>query len=218
MAESQKCLGKGSPAPGPVPKKHIQLYSMRFCPFAQWTRLVLNWQVSYLRRMKLGMKVFFCAEDLIWESPITCEYLNEVYPEKKLLPSDPFERAQQKMLMNGCSSQVTPYFYKTPVSKTKGEDVSALEAELKRNSPNLMMIDYMMWPWFERMEMMDLNNTHADNFFILSSCLDGTPQLKKWTEHMLEDPPVKATVFSTDNYKVFYKSYMEGTPDYDYGL
>lgn len=36
---------------------------------------------------------------VIYESPITCEYLDEAYPEKKLLPSDPFERAQQKMLL-----------------------------------------------------------------------------------------------------------------------
>uniref|UniRef100_A0A8C1JXQ6 Uncharacterized protein n=1 Tax=Cyprinus carpio TaxID=7962 RepID=A0A8C1JXQ6_CYPCA len=145
MAESQKCLGKGSPAPGPVPKKHIQLYSMRFCPFAQWTRLVFSF--------------------LIWESPIT------LFP--KSLP------------------HVTPYFYKTPVSKTKGEDVLIKEKLTLVNKKT-------------KMEMMDLNNVYKN--------------LKKWTEHMLEDPPVKATVFSTDNYKVFYKSYMEGTPDYDYGL
>uniref|UniRef100_A0A8C1JVD1 Glutathione transferase n=1 Tax=Cyprinus carpio TaxID=7962 RepID=A0A8C1JVD1_CYPCA len=173
MAESQKCLGKGSPAPGPVPKKHIQLYSMRFCPFAQWTRLVMSMTLHEYNHFKNIWKTLFLA--------------------------------QQKMLMNGCSFQVTPYFYKTPVSKTKGEDVLIKEKLTLVNKKT-------------KMEMMDLNNTHADNFFILSSCLDGTPQLKKWTEHMLEDPPVKATVFSTDNYKVFYKSYMEGTPDYDYGL
>uniref|UniRef100_A0A8C1QFS9 Uncharacterized protein n=1 Tax=Cyprinus carpio TaxID=7962 RepID=A0A8C1QFS9_CYPCA len=145
MAESQKCLGKGSPAPGPVPKKHIQLYSMRFCPFAQWTRLVFSF--------------------LIWESPIT------LFP--KSLPHV-FEFLY--LCFTSCINSCFLY----------------------------VLIDYMMWPWFERMEMMDLNNVYKN--------------LKKWTEHMLEDPPVKATVFSTDNYKVFYKSYMEGTPDYDYGL
>ncbi|XP_016313367.1 glutathione S-transferase omega-1-like [Sinocyclocheilus anshuiensis] len=147
MAASQKCLGKGSPAPGPVPKDHIRLYSMRFCPFAQRTRLVLNakgithdivninlknkpdW---FLEKNPLGLvpTLETPSGHVIYESPITCEYLDEVYPEKKLLPSDPFERAQQKMLLEHFS-KVTPYFYKIPVGKTKGEDVSALEAELK---------------------------------------------------------------------------------------
>ncbi|KAF4105783.1 glutathione S-transferase omega-1-like isoform X1 [Onychostoma macrolepis] len=240
MAASQKCLGKGSRAPGPVPKDHIRLYSMRFCPFAQRTRLVLNakgikhdivninlknkpdW---FLEKNPLGLvpTLETLSGQVIYESPITCDYLDEVYPEKKLLPSDPFEKAQQKMLLEHFS-KVIPYFYKIPVGKTKGEDVSALEAELKEKlvqfnetlankktkffgGDSITMIDYMMWPWFERMEMMDLKH-----------CLDDTPQLKKWTEHMFEDPTVKATMFSTDNYKVFYKSYMEGNPDYDYGL
>lgn len=36
---------------------------------------------------------------LICESPITCEYLDEAYPGKKLYPADPFEKAFQKMLL-----------------------------------------------------------------------------------------------------------------------
>lgn len=37
--------------------------------------------------------------EVVYESPITCEYLEEVYPEKKLLPSTPFEKAQQRMML-----------------------------------------------------------------------------------------------------------------------
>lgn len=40
----------------------------------------------------------------------------------------------------------------------------------------------------------------------------------KWTERMWEDPAVKATMYSTDTYKAFYKTYVDGKPDYDYGL
>ena len=51
---------------------------------------------------------------VIYESPITCEYLDEVYPNNKLLPSDPFEKAQQKMMLE-CYSKVglqkLPVFY-----------------------------------------------------------------------------------------------------------
>lgn len=53
---------------------------------------------------------------------------------------------------------------------------------------------------------------------ICFSCLDGSDQLKKWVELMLQDSAVKATIHSTDTYKVFYKTYMDGKPDYDYGL
>ncbi|MCP6606353.1 glutathione S-transferase N-terminal domain-containing protein, partial [Klebsiella pneumoniae] len=37
-----RSLGKGSAPPGPVPEGQIRVYSMRFCPFAQRTLLVLK--------------------------------------------------------------------------------------------------------------------------------------------------------------------------------
>ncbi|XP_030012522.1 glutathione S-transferase omega-1 isoform X1 [Sphaeramia orbicularis] len=237
---SQKCFSKGSPPPGPVPEGKIRIYSMRFCPFAHRARLVLNakgiehdiininlrdkpeW---FLEMNPLGLvpTLETAAGEVVYESPITCEYLDEVYPEKKLLPSDPFGKAQQKMMMEHFS-KVTPYFYKIPTAKTKGEDISGLEAELKEKFAKLnedlvnkktqyfagdaiTMIDYMMWPFFERLETFDLEH-----------CLDNTPQLKKWKQQMQEDPAVKASGHSVNTYKAYYTTYFEGNPNFDYGL
>ena len=43
------------------------------------------------------------AGEVIYESLITCEYLDEAYPENKLLPSSPFGKAQQKMMLENFS-------------------------------------------------------------------------------------------------------------------
>ncbi|XP_069000683.1 glutathione S-transferase omega-1-like [Embiotoca jacksoni] len=237
---SEKCFAKGSAAPAPIPKEHIRLYSMRFCPFAQRTRLVLNakgithdiinihlkdkpeW---FLEKNPLGLvpTLETAAGEVIYESPITCEYLDEVYPEKKLLPSSPFGKAQQKMMLENFS-KVTPYFYKIPTGRKNGDDISGLEAELKEKfaklnedlvnkktkffgGDSITMIDYMMWPFFERLEIFELRHY-----------LDNTPELKKWAERMSEDPAVRATMHSVDTHKAFYKTYVDGKPNYDYGL
>ncbi|KAM4730284.1 glutathione S-transferase omega-1-like [Anableps anableps] len=237
---SEKSVTKGTPEPGPVPKDRIRLYSMRFCPYAQRTRLVLhakgikfdtinihlrNKPDWFLEKNPLGMvpTLETPAGEVIYESPITCEYLDEAYPEKKMLPSTPFGKARQRMMLQHFS-KVEVHFYKIPVRRLKGEDVSGLEAELKVSLTKLdehlvkkktkffdgdaiTMIDYMMWPFFERIEMGDLQ-----------PFLDNTPELKKWRDRMLEDPAVKATIHSVESHKGFFKGYAVEKPDYDYGL
>lgn len=237
---TEKSFAKGSAAPGPVPDGKIRLYSMRFCPFAHRTILVLAAKGIKHETMNINLKdkpEWFLEKnplglvptlenpsgEVVYDSPITCEYLEEVYPEKKLLPPSPFGKAQQKMMLEHFS-KVVPYFYKIPMGRKNGEDVSALEGELKEKFAKLnedlvnkktgffggnsiTMIDYMMWPWFERLELMELKQ-----------CLGGTPELKKWTERMTEDAAVKACMHSVETYKAFYKSYQEGKPNYDYGL
>ncbi|MBN3297200.1 glutathione S-transferase omega-1 [Amia ocellicauda] len=240
MEPTAKCVGKGSPAPGAVPEGKLRLYSMRFCPYAQRTRLILHakgvqheivninlkdkpdW---FLEKNPLGLVPVLetPSGQVISESPITCDYLDEAYPGKKLLPKDPYEKAQQKMLQEQFS-KVTSYFYKIPMARKNGEDVSVLEEELKTHlvkfneilvkrkikffgGDSVSMIDYMIWPWFERMESLSLQ-----------LCLDSIPELKSWTERMLQDPSVKASIIDSDTYKAFYKTYIDGKPNYDYGL
>ncbi|RXM29363.1 Glutathione S-transferase omega-1 [Acipenser ruthenus] len=67
---------------------------------------------------------------VIYESPITCEYLDEVYAGNKLIPTDPYETAKQKMLVENFSKVITHY-YKITMAKKNGEDTSVLEEEMK---------------------------------------------------------------------------------------
>ncbi|XP_055018421.1 glutathione S-transferase omega-2-like [Boleophthalmus pectinirostris] len=88
----------GSSAPGPLTKGYIRLYNMRFSPFAQRTKLVPNvkgikhetinihlkekpdW---FLEKNPLGLVPAIETEtdEVVYESPITCDYLNEVYSQ-----------------------------------------------------------------------------------------------------------------------------------------
>lgn len=238
---TEKCFAKGSAAPGPVPEGVIRVYSMRFCPFAQRARLVLcakgikhetininlkekpEW---FLEKNPLGLvpTLETAAGEVVYESPITCDYLDEVYPEKKLLPSTPFGKAQQRMMLEHFS-KITPIFYKISMAKKTNADISEVVEDLKVKfgmlnkdlvkkktkffgGDYITMIDYMMWPWFERLETCGVK-----------CLLDSTPELKQWTTLMEQDPAVKACSYSTDTYNAFFQTaYVDGKPNYDLGL
>uniref|UniRef100_A0A9L0JJR8 Glutathione S-transferase omega n=1 Tax=Equus asinus TaxID=9793 RepID=A0A9L0JJR8_EQUAS len=204
---SARSLGKGSPPPGPVPEGVIRVYSMRFCPFAERTRLVLNAKGIRHEVININLKNkpewFFeknplglvpvlenSQGQLIYESTITCEYLDEAYPGKKLLPDDPYEKARQKMIFE-LSSQVltnkkTTFF----------------------GGKNISMVDYLIWPWFERLEAVELID-----------CVDHTPKLKLWMEAMRKDPTVSALITDAKTLRGFTDLYLQNSPDAcDYGL
>uniref|UniRef100_A0A8C9LRA7 Glutathione S-transferase omega n=1 Tax=Piliocolobus tephrosceles TaxID=591936 RepID=A0A8C9LRA7_9PRIM len=204
--ESARSLGKGSAPPGPVPEGSIRVYSMRFCPFAERTLLVLKAKGIRHEVININLKNkpewFFKKNpfglvpvlensqgQLIYESPITCEYLDEAYPGKKLLPDDPYEKACQMIL---------ELFSKVLTNKTMtffgGNSIS--------------MIDYLIWPWFERLEAMKLYE-----------CVDHTPKLKLWMAAMKKDPTVSALLISEKDWQGFLELYVQNSPEAcDYGL
>uniref|UniRef100_A0A8C6ZI71 Glutathione S-transferase omega n=1 Tax=Nothoprocta perdicaria TaxID=30464 RepID=A0A8C6ZI71_NOTPE len=235
-----RSLGKGSAAPGPVPAGAIRLYSMRFCPFAQRTRLVLRAKNISHEVININLKNkpdwFFeknpfglvpvletSKGQLIYESPITCEYLDEAFPGKKLLPSDPYERASQKMLLEHFSkvllSIVGSGFFATgglchvifllsvtvfppfPQTLSKCNTVYF-------GGDSVSMLDYMVWPWFERLEAVQLQDS-----------LSHMPKLQRWMGAMREDPAVKDTVTDPQTYRGYLQLYVKNSPEAcDYGL
>ncbi|XP_075204655.1 glutathione S-transferase omega-1-like isoform X2 [Anomaloglossus baeobatrachus] len=231
MTGSQRSLAKGSAAPGPVPEGVIRLYSMRFCPFAQRARLVLaakgikheivninlkNKPDWFFEKSPLGLVPSIETSDgkIIYESPIVCDYLDEVFPKNKLTPADPYEKAQQKILLEKFSV-VTAALYKVMHAKKENTDATEVKAQFfekyqkleealtKRNSPyfggeSVSMIDYMIWPWFERFTLFD-----ALEF------LEKTPLVNAWYERMLQDPAVKETFTEPEVLVGFAKLYFE---------
>uniref|UniRef100_A0ACB8F9V2 Glutathione S-transferase omega-1 n=1 Tax=Sphaerodactylus townsendi TaxID=933632 RepID=A0ACB8F9V2_9SAUR len=160
---------------------------------------------------------------LIYESPITCEYLDDAYPGKKLYPEDPYEKACQKMLLE-FFSKLYPLGFSYFLAARNGEETSSLKEEFIKNllkleeilanrktkffgGDSVSMIDYLMWPWFERLEP-----------FHLYDCLNHTPALKCWGELMKLDPAVKATITDPQIYKGFFELYLKNSPEAcDYG-
>uniref|UniRef100_A0A5F9CRL5 Glutathione S-transferase omega n=1 Tax=Oryctolagus cuniculus TaxID=9986 RepID=A0A5F9CRL5_RABIT len=205
--DATKSLGKGSPPPGPVPEGVIRLYSMRFCPFAERTRLVLkakgirheiininlkNKPDWFFKKNPLGLVPVLedSKGQVVYESVITCEYLDEVYPGKKLWPEDPYEKARQKMIFEVfttiLANKKTTFFGGSSVSMT----------------------DYLIWPWFERLEGLELTD-----------CLDHTPKLKLWMAAMKKDPTAAALLLNVNHQRHFLELYLKNSHEAcDYGL
>ncbi|XP_049501670.1 glutathione S-transferase omega-2 isoform X3 [Panthera uncia] len=207
MEDATRTFGKGSCPPGPVPEGLIRVYSMRFCPFAHRTRLVLrakgirhevininlrNKPEWYYTKHPFGqIPVLENSKcQLIYESVIACEYLDDAYPGRKLYPYDPYERARQKMLLE--------LFYK----------ILGYQNTVFFGGDCISMIDYLFWPWFERLDV-----------YGIADCLNHTPALQLWTAAMKQDPTVCALLIDRSIFLGFLNLYFQNNPDaFDYGL
>ncbi|XP_037352079.1 glutathione S-transferase omega-1 isoform X1 [Talpa occidentalis] len=237
---SAKSMAKGSEPPGPVPEGLIRVYSMRFCPYAKRTLLVLkakgighevininlkNKPEWFFQKNRFGLVPVLenSQGQLICESAITCEYLDETYPGKKLFPEDPYEKACQKMTFELFSK--VPSLITSILRSQNKEDCTGLKEDLRKEfskleevltnkkttyfgGSSLSMIDYLIWPWFERLEAVELNE-----------CVNHTPKLKLWMAAMREDPAVSALFVDAKALRGFFDLYLKNSPEAcDYGL
>jgi hypothetical protein len=74
------------------------------------------------------------------------------------------------------------------------------------------MLDYMIWPWFERAPVLKVL---FPNLYDYESAKQEHPRLESWRQAMKEDPAVKEFYLSVDIHLKFMQSHMEGSPNYD---
>ena len=74
------------------------------------------------------------------------------------------------------------------------------------------MVDYMVWPWLERLEVLKIKrNLKLDEARF--------PKLNAYIKRMLEQPAVKEVFIPAEIHAKFYDGYLAGqVPDYDLGL
>ncbi|XP_002738514.1 glutathione S-transferase omega-1-like [Saccoglossus kowalevskii] len=235
---SEKHLGPGSDLP-PLKKDTLRLYGMRFCPCAQRIVLALNLKGIehevvnintknkpswFIEKFPTGLvPVLEINDQIVWESVICCVYLDEVYPGYKLVAETPYQRAQDKLLLDlfltKIARSVHAHYrsYDGLDEEQKAlllESIDKLENELKKrkspyfrgNKPGLL--DIVLWPSFERIEGMDVLD---------GDCLpaDRFPLLTSWMDAMMDVPAVKNSLLSADQHRRFYKNLHSAQPLFD---
>jgi len=131
------------------------------------------------------------GDAVIYESAIINEYLEEKYPEVRLMPKDPFRRARARIWIDFCNTRLQY----AGGNIAHDHDVEKSSADLKRHLETLnremrdreyivdeySLADITYIPFFVRRERY---KAVVD---------DSLPHLKEWMDRLLARPLVRAT-------------------------
>ncbi|XP_078689539.1 glutathione S-transferase omega-2-like [Branchiostoma floridae x Branchiostoma belcheri] len=239
----KKAFKTGSTAPDPPAPGVLRLISSRFCPYAHRTRLVLAAKGIDYETVNVCLykkpEWFFSINPLakvptlqhdgkvVYESLVCNEYLDRVFPGRKLLPEEPLEKARIGMLQAVWDAKSQPNLMK--VSMSEGEErrkvfdalkegLSFLERHLATQRGKSFfggdqpgILDYSIWPWFE---LIDLLLTDDD----VKLQEVEFPELLAWRAAMFDRPEVQTCAFDMSVFAKYVATMRAGNPDPDIGL
>ncbi|CAF3380130.1 unnamed protein product [Rotaria sp. Silwood2] len=237
MTSVPKHLKTGSECP-PLKENQLRLYGMRFCPYVQRAKLVLaaknipyeeininlvekpEW---YLEKTPPGQvpALEWIDNDtkevrFIPESLIVSDYLDETKAENRLQPNDSYVKAQQRILVERFNNVVSPFYKFLRSHGTEGSEDLNKSLTTYENALNdtyfggskPAMVDYMLWPWFERLPLL------IDVGFQFN--VDGKlPKLAAWIKAMEADKNVQKVKVPFELTKKYMAGYVQGKPEYD---
>lgn len=159
----------------------------------------------------------------IIESLIIADYLDEKYPEVKLHSMNSLQKARDRILIERFGAVTDPLFQ---LFFGKVEDTTQIliklidgceiyEDELKWRRTKFFgggvpgMLDYMLWPWFERFEMYSI--WYPGKFDLKTS----VPTINEWCEAMIDFPVVKKSYVAGKDHLAFAQTRLAGKPNND---
>jgi len=237
----------GSKMPLVDPDK-VTLLNMRFCPYAQRTILCLNakgveyemincalmtkpewlWELNPIGKVPVLMHKGIT----LYESLITSDYVDEVYPGRPLHSTDPATKAKDKMLVELFNKVQLPQMKiwfgwkrgQGPEDRAKHwadcmKNLEIFESELGRRQTTFFggsdspgWLDYMIWPWMERINIYPMVFKDELKLAYPSSKF---PLLNAWMDKMKEDPAVLEYILDDETHATFVRTIVSGAPNYD---
>jgi len=230
----------------PLAPGKLRLYSMRFCPFAERTVLTLALKDIPCEVVNINLRQkpdWFTARNptgtvptlerddmVLYESPVTCEWLDAVYPNSTpILPADPTARAKQKIIVERLSGVIGLWYpmlkqAPTPENVDKLKNLLKLAEELLGsadyfNGNSVGWADIMLWPVFERLPVLDVAHAGMD---IMTHIETSLPKLAAYCVRMRTHPKLAKHLRTKDEMNDFLMgkdgfSYPDN-PNYDFGL
>jgi glutathione S-transferase len=197
----------------------IQLYSSVLCPFAHRVRLTLlekgipfesieidpqNKPANFIEISPYGkVPVLKHSDNHVWESAIVNEYLEEVFPDPPLLPTDPMQRAQARIWINFADTRLFATTGKLLYSRDPQppttllteltEHLLFMEHQGVRKIPTsgsywlgteLSLVDLTFYPWFEQLAVLE----HFRGFQLPL----GLDRLQEWWETVAKRESVRS--------------------------
>lgn len=215
----------------------LTIYSAKVCPFAQRARLMLlekgidfdlieidlNDTPEWFQQISPYGKVPVVKhdKDLVWESSIINEYLEEIYPEPPLMPSNPGRRAWARFWIDFANVKFVPWFYKLLLEqdpekqeKRKRELADHLRFMDQKGLNHfndgpywmgdwLSLVDLAFYPFFERLPVLE----HYRGFGLPQEC----ERLSSWLASMRGLDSVQRIMNPPAFYIQRYTHYADGS-------
>ncbi|KAH8879747.1 glutathione S-transferase [Thozetella sp. PMI_491] len=227
----------------------LKLYGGWFCPFVQRAWIVLEEKgiqhqyveinpykkaPEFLALNPRGLVPTLAvpkAPKPLYESSVICEYLEDAFPDKKLLPVDPYERARCRLWIDHAGSRIVPAFYKLlQHTSDKAYSLDDARAELHKHlktfaeemepggpwflGDKFSLIDIMLAPWAKRLFLIDHYKQGGTGIPARGA---GRADEAAWTrwhqwfDAIVARQSVQATWSSDENYVDAYRRYAEDT-------
>jgi glutathione S-transferase len=209
----------------------VKIYSAILCPFAHRSRLTLLEKGVPFESIEIDLQnkpanfrdispygkvpVLTHGDNRVWESAIVNEYLDEVFPEPPLLPTDPIQRAQARIWINFADTRL----FATTGKLLYGRDPQPPAALLQELSEHLLfmereglskisdrqpywlgselsLVDLTFYPWFEQVNVLE----HFRGF----KMPPGLSRIQQWQSAVAQRESVRSIANSPEFYLEHY--------------